>query len=279
MKIKLPNELLIIGILAILLIVVIILLPSNILRAILGVPFVIFIPGYTLLAALLPGKSSLESPERIGLSFALSVSVIAIIGTIIDYTPQGFRLYPVLVSLLAFIFITSLVAWYRRRRLTEAEQSTYSLNLRLPRLAGQSLSYKILSITLVVVIIGALGVIGYAIATPKTQESFTEFYLKGTGERAEDYPRELRIGEEGRVILSIINHEHRTVSYWIETRINGVSQSKTEPILLNNDETGEKMVSFAPNNAGDNQKVEFLLYKNQEIQPYLSLHLWLNAGE
>ena len=48
--------------------------------------------------------------------------------------------------------------------------------------------------------------------------------------------------------------------------------------MLEHDEKWEETVSFTPARVGDNQKTEFLLYKNEESEPYLEpLHLWVNV--
>jgi uncharacterized membrane protein len=51
------------------------------------------------------------------------------------------------------------------------------------------------------------------------------------------------------------------------------------PLLLADKEKGEEEVSFAPQGAGDNQKVEFLLYKNGEGEPYETLRLFVDVKE
>jgi len=48
---------------------------------------------------------------------------------------------------------------------------------------------------------------------------------------------------------------------------------------LSIEEKREEEVSFAPQGAGDNQKVEFLLYKNGEGEPYERLHLFIAVKE
>ena len=78
-KIKINNELIPLVLLVIVLITVITLFPSNILRIILGLPFVLFFPGYTLMAALFPRRESVSGIERLVLSFGLSIAVVALI--------------------------------------------------------------------------------------------------------------------------------------------------------------------------------------------------------
>ncbi len=50
-------------------------LNSTPLRVIFGLPFVLFLPGYALIAALFPGKGDLDGIERVALSFGLSIAV------------------------------------------------------------------------------------------------------------------------------------------------------------------------------------------------------------
>ena len=128
---------------------------------------------------------------------------------------------------------------------------------------------------------GAIVAIAYLIITP-TGEKFTEFYVTALDGNATDYPNELTIGEEGRVILSIANHEHRDdMIYQVEIIIDGEDNSRIGPIALDHDEKWEEETSFTPQETGENQKVEFILYKQGREEPYRSLHLWLdvvNAG-
>ncbi len=139
---------------------------------------------------------------------------------------------------------------------------------------------KALSIILVLAILGALGVIGYVVATPKAGDKFADFYILGLKEQAADYPKELRVGEEGRVIVGIANHEYETVSYRIEVRINGTRNNEVKPIVLEHNEKWEEIVSFSLSELGEDQKVEFFLYKNGEVEPCLKpLHLWVDVTQ
>ena len=273
MKVRLQDELLLINILAILLIVVIIFFPSNVLRIILGLPLMLFFPGYTLIAALFPKKSSLDGIERLALSFGLSIAVVPLTGLVLNYTPWGIRLYPILISLTIFLIITSVIPWYWRHKLAEAERFAISFNLSLPLWRGQNTADKVLSIVLIAAILGAIGTVGYVIATPKIGEKFTEFYVLGLEGKAMDYPREMAVGEEPRVIVGIVNREHETVSYQVEMKMDGVKNNRVELLVLGQDEKWEKEVSFTPNRIGDKQQVEFLLYRRGQTEVYQETYL------
>jgi len=257
--------------------VVIILLPSNILRIILGFPFVLFFPGYALMAALYIRKVGMGGIERIALSLGLSIAVVTLIGLILNYTPWEIRLESMLYSTAFFILIMSVIAWFRRKRLVEEERFGIEFQLRIPSW-GTSVREKTLSLVLVITILGALGMVGYVIATPKEGQKFTEFYILGLEGTATDYPSELVVGEEGRVIVGITNNEYETVIYQVEVRIDGVKNNEVEGITLEHREQWENEVSFMPEVAGENQKVEFFLYKNGEAEPYLEpLRLWVDV--
>lgn len=151
--------------------------------------------------------------------------------------------------------------------------------LRLPGWGGSAWD-KVLSVVLVVAILGALGTLGYVITKPKVGERFTEFYILGMEGKAEDYPQELTIGEDGKVIVGIINREHKRVSYHVEVMIDNVRNNELGPIELEHEEKWEGMVVFTPNEPDEDQKVEFLLYKNGGSEPSAeSLHLWIDVME
>lgn len=140
---------------------------------------------------------------------------------------------------------------------------------------------KALYIVLVLVMLGAIAALAYVIAAPKLGERFTEFYILGLSGKAMDYPQELMVGKEGRVIVGIINREHEPVTYRVEVVIDGVKNNEVGPVILEHEGKWEGEVSFMPEVAGDNQKVEFLLYKNNgEGEPCLKpLYLWINIKE
>lgn len=77
-----------------LLLVPVVVLTHGALRIFLGVLFLLFFPGYTLLAALFPRKDSLDPFERVALSFVLSIAVVPLLGLILNYTPGGLVCIP-----------------------------------------------------------------------------------------------------------------------------------------------------------------------------------------
>jgi len=61
--------------------------------------------------------------------------------------------------------------------------------------------------------------------------------------------------------------------------IDGQKNSEQGPIVLEHDEKWEEEISFVPKVAGQNQRVDFLLYKQGEGEVYQRLHLWVDVIE
>jgi uncharacterized membrane protein len=271
------TDLAVIVIVSILLIIVVTLSSSVVVRVIFGLPFLLFFPGYTLVAALFPKRTDLRGIERIALGFGLSIAVVPLIGLILNYTPWGIALYPILAALTIFVLIASGLAWYRRSRLPDEERFSVQCSITLPSWAGMGQWDKVLSVVLAASILGAIGTIAYVVASPRAGEQFTEFYVLGLDGMAEGYPSELEVGEEARVILGIANHELEEESYLVEIRIDGEPVRTVGPVVVQDEGKWEEETAFAPVRAGTEQKVEFLLFRDIDQQPYRSLYLWIDV--
>ena len=147
--------------------------------------------------------------------------------------------------------------------------------LRVPGWRGVALD-KSLSIVMIIAILSALGMLAYIISVPKIEE-FTEFYLLGLEGKATGYPTTMAVEDEVKVVVGIVNYEGEEVSYRLEVKVDGKKKGTIEPIVLDNEQKWEETVGFTVDRAGLNQKVEFLLYKQQENEIYQSLYLWVDV--
>ncbi|MEM3526596.1 MAG: DUF1616 domain-containing protein [Candidatus Jordarchaeaceae archaeon] len=89
--------------------------PWAYIRYLLGAIFVLWLPGYSFTRAIFPTKlqsniSSIDNIERIALSIVMSLALVAIVGFILNYTPWGVRLTPIVLSLLLLTVAFSTVA-------------------------------------------------------------------------------------------------------------------------------------------------------------------------
>ena len=96
-------------------------LPWEAIRWVLGSVFVLFTPGYATVEALFPESSELNSLERFALSVGLSLAIVAFVGFLINYTPWGIRMTPIVISLTVIslgLVSASLVREYFQQDLT-----------------------------------------------------------------------------------------------------------------------------------------------------------------
>ena len=94
--------------------------PITYVRNVLGLIFVLFLPGYAFIKALFPttvhlqtGTENLHNIKRIALSIGISLVLISIVGLILNYTPWGIRLVPITLSLLLLTIVSATAAVLR----------------------------------------------------------------------------------------------------------------------------------------------------------------------
>ncbi len=128
MKIKLPNDLIVIDILSILLVLAISFIPQSVVRTVLGLPFLIIFPGYVLVAVAFPRHENMDHIERFALSVGMSITCTALIGLGLNYSPWGIRMLPVLYSIFAFIMIPDFCLIEGERRMHAKPQKLISIS-------------------------------------------------------------------------------------------------------------------------------------------------------
>jgi len=274
--------------------------PDNLARQIIGLIFVLFLPGYAATAALFPENDQIDGIERAALSFGLSIAIVPLIGLGLNFTPWGIRLDPILASVSAFIIAASLTAWYRRMTLPADERFAIVINAEM-NFKGMPIVDKALTIGIVVMLVASVVVLAWAIATPRVGERFTELAILGPGGMATDYPGDLSVGEDARVLLSVKSFEHEPMDYtlvivltdvldynftiaeytvdWNATHALSPHVGIATNFTLDHLDYFNKTLDFSASGTGT-WKMQFLLY--QEGQPltqesYREVHLWLTV--
>lgn len=243
----------------------------------LSLAFVLFLPGYVLVAALYPRKDDLDLAERLALSLGLSIAVVPLIGLGLNYSPWGIRLNPTLAFVTLFIVLVAGVAAYRRLALPPDQAMMIPLNLALPKWPRLHMAERFLGLLLLVALAG-LGTGAYLLATSSTGSGgVTEFYVLGPDGRAEGYPKTIDVGDEFTLILGVVNREGEKADYRIQATIAGRLAASLDGLHLANNEKWESPLALTATQPGSNLKVEFVLYKGNDGAPYRTLHLWLDV--
>ncbi len=98
--------------------------PFVYLRYIFGSLFVLYLPGAALIELLYPKPSDLSQLERLALSIGLSLALVPLVGLILNYTPWGIRLDPIVISLSMLTLAFGLGAVVRKFLLLKLELAT-----------------------------------------------------------------------------------------------------------------------------------------------------------
>ena len=284
-------------------------LNETILRIVLTLPIVLFIPGYCLIAALFPKDGNIDLIERIALSIGLSIAVVPLIGLGLNFTPWGIRLETIVISLTFFTLGMIVVAYYRRSSLPYEEQFRIpfsAISYRILKVfspPGRSRVDRLLSVVLTLVAIVALLTTLCVIIFPQDGERFTEFFILGENRTAANYPDVIRPGQNYPMYVGIVNHEYRDTSYTIETwllrtefdnvtntsHIIAMDPSDRLSFTLANNETKIIPYNLSVRKTGYD-RVEFLLFnesipglevtgKDRINASYRYLHLWETVEE
>lgn len=295
------------------------------LRSVLVVPFVLLIPGYALVAALFPetgvrdaesGEETDESKravgsgltyvERAALSFGVSIAVVPLIGLVLNVTPVGIQLLPVMLSVAGVTLAASALATHRRLQLPESDRFSVPY-----RQWGQSVvdvfsgheSHldRTLTVLTVAALLLAVTSAGYAVAVPKQADAFTEMYLvteQDDGQLvADDYPTEFVSGESQSLVVGVGNYEHQTVEYSLvvelqdatvvnnSTQVHGRNEVSRQTLTLADEATWENELNVTPMMTGDRLRLSFMLFKGDPPsdptadQAYRETHLWISVSD
>ena len=313
------------------------------LRIVLGLPFVLFVPGYAFIAALFPeagGESTqdadaasdeefdgaldavaeegesgrrsagLESGgitglERVALSFGTSIAIVPLIGLVLNFTPWGIRLAPIVIAVGGFSVVAAWIAAARRAELPEDRRfdvpyERWVASTRAELLAPETRADAALNAVLVLSLLLAAASVTYAVAVPTQGESFTEFYLLTENESgalvADDYPTEFTRGESKQLHVGVGNHEHRPVTYSVvvllqrvelrnnSTRVLAERELSQYRTFVEANETDLRELTVAPTMTGERLRLQFLLYRRapppepSASNAYRELHLWVNVS-
>jgi uncharacterized membrane protein len=311
------------------------------LRVIFGLPFVLFVPGYAFVTALFPEagatpagesapaeaaptaepgesttdpsettestatRSGIDGLERVALSFGVSIAVVPLLGLVLNFTPWGIRLVPIVVVLSGFTLASTAVATRRRWALPPEERFRVPYRAwlaagRTELLEPESRTDAALNVLLVVSVLLAVGSVGYAVAVPKTGESFTEFYLLTENESgdlvADDYPTNLVRGEDASLVVGVSNHEHEPTAYTVVAELQRVQVANNSTRVLDeqelrrfrtrlaHNETWHHSHTVTPTMTGERLRLQYLLYRGEPpTDPsartaYRELHLWVNVS-
>lgn len=272
------------------------------LQTVLGLVFVIVVPGYALVSALFPeadqstfrtgedphafratDRWDISGVERAALSLGSSIAIVPLVGIGLNFTPWGIQLVPIMAVLSGFTLSATAVALARRLVLAPDERFQVRLLPHLSWLDGvrspDTRFGALLNLTLFVGILVAAGSVGFALATPSPADATTEFYLLTENDDGElvaaDYPEELVAGDPASLTVGIDNMEFEQVDYTVVVQLQEVERTDDGVRVLerrqldrfeaslDGEERWRRAHEITPTMTGEDLRIQYLLYRGE----------------
>lgn len=284
-------------------IVLLLVAPASIpVNALVAFPLLVFVPGYTLLAALFPSRdgaggsndagiipadgsppgsaSSITGFERGALSVGLSLGLLPILGTGLSETGVGIERVPLLASLTALVVLTSSIAVVRRHRLPSGERFDPELRGRVEAfVSAGTVVDSALAIGLLVVLLVSTVSLGLGLTVPNGGDRYTELTIMSQNESGDlvlgNYPRNFTAGQPENLTLRVTNQEGEPMSYWVVVQVQQVTTSansttvqerQTVTRLFQRVPAGEQWQAehtITPQLTGTDLRVVYYLYRTE----------------
>lgn len=277
MKINLKNEYLFITVIIVFTLIMVFF--NGFFRIILGLPYVLIVPGYLLTVVLFPKTDHLEDFARITLSVGLSIIIVPLIGLLHNYLSLAVDLLPLMFTLTVFNIALIVLGWFIRKKIPDDERFELTAEFDCSELIKKFKENTVIYTAMLITGLSIIAVLIFVISFPKDSVNFTEFYITEQDGTAADYTEQVQSGEYIKVNVIIISNENKTIKYRLEIKADGELIQSADQITLDYLEKWENTVSFKIDKPNDASKIDFLLYTDQNITPYRQLQLWIKVTE
>jgi uncharacterized membrane protein len=233
---------------------------SNLLRASLSLPFVLFLPGYALSAALLPdGRAGLA--ERIAFSVGLSIAIAAIGGLLLNLLPSGLTQASWRLLLLGVTLTGAGYALWRRQHQRIPGPGPLVTQISVPEAALLSAAALLIGLALG---LGALGVNPVNHSTT-ADAPFTEFWAVPT-----------QSGQQLVIQIGLRNLEDQRVSYRVTLEAGGRVLAEWPQITLASGDSWQAQATL-PQDLSQ-QQITANAYRAGDTTPYRHVRLAPQSG-
>ncbi|KAA9396027.1 DUF1616 domain-containing protein [Haloarcula sp. CBA1130] len=273
--------------------------------AAIALPFLLFVPGYAVVASLFPTwnpeyeNHRLIATERLLYSVAASICLAIIVGVNIEFTPWPIHPTPVITALAIVTVVTAGIAWYRRHQraptgLGQASMPSGTSQAASGRSDGERIQLGTIAVSVAILVTFAS--VTLVAAQPQRGEAYTEFGLLTESEasdlEASGYPEQIAMGESKQMYFTVTNHEMETTEYVVVVQLARVAPTGevTERTRLdsynNRTATGDRWLqrhTVTPVLEGERLRLTYLLYRGGlPDQPtaenaYRETHIWVDV--
>jgi len=214
-------------------------------RFLAAVPLLFFLPGYVFVSILFPrtGRPPKEAttdhtqplstarnldrvtvPERLALSFGLSIAFVPLFGLLLEVLPVDAFDNVIAPALVGSILVGTAIGTVRRLQLPPGDQfqvptAAITTSLLAPVSGSMPRTERVVTLALAVAIVVAIISVGYVFAAPQDGEQYTDLRILTESTDGEltfgDYPDEVSTDEETDLVVGIDNHEQSAQTYTV----------------------------------------------------------------
>lgn len=264
---------------------------------VLVLPLFLFIPGYSLLAALFPSTgstaevSTLRGPqrmratgidlvERLVLSYVVSLAILPILGVGLAATPVGLTRASLFAALTIVVVVAVPVAIVRRSGVPAERQfslpiATWLGDLR-SWLGDGTATDSLVNLALVVCVVGAVAMVGFAVLSPPASSQYSQMSLLTESDSGElvagQLPDQVAVGEEIPVVLEVTNQHDQAQQYSVVVQLQRVNENGGVTERRQLDQFQQRVEggsswrhphTVTVPTSGDRLRVTYLLYEGQ----------------
>lgn len=117
----------------------------------------------------------------------------------------------------------------------------------------------------------------YLIVIHNPGQDYTEFYLIDHNNDTTDYPINITRGSVEKVNVGIINQEHARTNYTVEVLKDNKHITQFNRTLDDKEEVEIPYYIDSTSMTGENQTIDFILYKGNTSSPYRTLNIKYNV--
>lgn len=272
---------------------------ETILRPLLALPLLFFVPGYALLAALFParhdahttdgltgvertsGAQQIAWVERLALSFGASIVLLPILGVVLAVAGLPMTASTVVLSLGVFAVLGMAVGTVRRWQLPPEARFRVPYERWVERGRASVTGSRrdvLVNLVLALSIVLAAGGFAYALAAPNDGSAYTEFVLLSEDDDGElvtsGYPEDVTVGEPTELVLGLENYEGETVEYTVVVVLERVDTVGEEVTVVESErvghvtttvepgETVHERYAVEPSMTGEDLRLSYYLYQD-----------------
>lgn len=283
-------------------------------RAVVGLPLLVFLPGYALLTVLFPSRrfqtrygaldafsSGIDGVERVALSLGVSLALLPVISLALwTLSPHGFGVRVLVGVLSAEIGLGMIYGAYRRIQLPRSQRYRLPVDRWLSRLWSDGVTGGLFGATMNVVlalsVVAAVVALGYGVLVPHESETYTGVSILSDDDGELTFVNNSSAAD-GELTLSIENHEGRTITYTIVVVVERIGHDGQRMVVRSSEElqrlettveAGEtKRVNHtvSPPTEEANLRLRYLVYKDgppaipTADNAYRTAYFWLTDTE